>query len=1146
MLDGASGRVIPPQSNTGTSRLLSKFTVPKFGMAKPNDQNTTNQNLAPESSSMSAEDAAKKNNTPTTNSGGLFGYLDTWTEPIIGMVSSMKDKFLNKALNTKLSPEISQFLVDMFGQEASNPIAWFLSPLGYSASQAAPSSSTSSPSDNNTTGTVEGTGKGLKDAQDHGCMDYYGPIGKVTKITIHYTAGNADASWSSIDSIGKSKGWKGINYHFLITSDGQVHKGVPESSWGPHTARNHEGNIGISYTAPENQAPNQAQRDSMEQMIADLCYKYDLNCNRSTVKGHYERDIEAYGTQGTNCPGAGMMGIIDDVVNKAQTLKPTVSEKASKNPPPFDPSTDAYDNLSNYTGDGLNRKDQSDACFGKPQGTTTRDLGGSGRSTLYGMVRDFDSSAFNKDLDSLRKMDELKPVGEIWDKSGKFGISNKEIKYTKFGMKRDSGDEPHNTPSQLVTNINTTTELKKQQQMQQLEEENYGTSRYGKAGSSYLFRPVSFDSSDIMNNLPTGCFPGIPSVSSTPDIQPRVKSPKMIEDAKAEKSRQTKESILRKIPSMSFEELQDLYSQIDEEQVPTYNRINTNDDDLGVIRSKLAAIIQHEQGTHNLLEGETKQKPQTTITESPTKLDPETQEPVLDEKGLNGRHFTVNDVQYLLDNGYTKKDALDFLNTDPKYKDPIKPTKSSSNAINDATQKSKNSKENKNRFGVKEPTLNEYLAAGYTMEEAMEMMYEYSTKDQDNFRKQREFAQKRAEKAAAEEAQQNGTARHSIFQNIFGTAKEEQQEYQAPKPKTLNDYLAAGYTMEEAMELMYRDSQYMVQNQENYQKQLAFDIARAEQKRIEEENKKRNATSSSESINEAQRISSKQKANTSASETMMPTSQTAEDAQTMMDQVFGKTPKEKQDNDPSKDTKTKEKPKKKKMNIFTRAAGWIQDHILDPISGKKKKKENKHPIQKAAQEIKDTTREETTQKPLDLSNIEPEKIENPKERVQAHVSQQKQDIMNEAATSQSRANKLQETPIKEEEPISPDNRISGRSVATYQQSSTNAAMQQQSPIAETSNKISEAMLVALNKNNDLLANILAAIQGLAASNGNSTTVTDPQTGKKMSSTAMSLRSALSSFNQGSNTGIGDAGLSGDGSRGNPMNIYNSMSEIVTR
>lgn len=44
-----------------------------------------------------------------------------------------------------------------------------------------------------------------------------------------------------------------------------------------------------------------------------------------------------------------------------------------------------------------------------------------------------------------------------------------------------------------------------------------------------------------------------------------------------------------------------------------------------------------------------------------------TGKPVLVETAPNGKHYTKNDVDYLLSKGYTKKDALDFLSTDPKY-----------------------------------------------------------------------------------------------------------------------------------------------------------------------------------------------------------------------------------------------------------------------------------------------------------------------------------------------------------------------------------------------------------------------------------------------------------------------------------------------
>ena len=47
--------------------------------------------------------------------------------------------------------------------------------------------------------------------------------------------------------------------------------------------------------------------------------------------------------------------------------------------------------------------------------------------------------------------------------------------------------------------------------------------------------------------------------------------------------------------------------------------------------------------------------------------DPVTGKPVLKEVAPNGKHYTKNDVDYLLGEGYTKQDALAFLATDPKY-----------------------------------------------------------------------------------------------------------------------------------------------------------------------------------------------------------------------------------------------------------------------------------------------------------------------------------------------------------------------------------------------------------------------------------------------------------------------------------------------
>ena len=81
-------------------------------------------------------------------------------------------------------------------------------------------------------------------------------------------------------------------------------------------------------------------------------------------------------------------------------------------------------------------------------------------------------------------------------------------------------------------------------------------------------------------------------------------------------------------------------------------------------------------------------------------------------------------------------------------------------------------------------------------------------------------------------------------------------------------------------------------------------------------------------------------------------------------------------------------------------------------------------------------------------------------------------------------------------------------------------------------KLAEEMLIAQNRTNELLENILIAIQGLS----------------DQSTTTQNIsRAALTKAGNGSSVGIGDQlGYSGDRSKGNPINLINSMLAITHR
>ena len=960
-----------------------------------------------ERDTIKQEQSSSNQSSAKTFSSGLVGMA----ERLAGAIGKIKDKAVEKADELKVSDSTNQFIFDMTGYSVNDLVK---SMLGWSPASTSSSQSPSS-NDTNNGGTVEGTGKGLKDAQDHNIRDDYGPIGKVTKISIHYTAG--DGTVETIDATHKGNGWKGINYHFIIYKDGSVHKGVPETSWAPHTARNHEGCIGISSVLNAGEKPSDEQKASLEQVIADVCYKYNLSCDTNTIKGHKDWDKIAFGYVGTACPGDVLYGMLGDIISTAKTLKPTITEKASSNPTPFD-SKKEDENTPSHKKTQLDSKSVA--------------KGGSGRhSSLYGMARSIDDDLIGNQIDEInRSMTKTpEPVGEKWDKSGRFDIDDKEIKLARFGKGSEiCGDVPHiekndyilhkwnknqeneileyGTSRNVWTNVPVGTNSAilgmyraPQSTIYNLRSNSYGTARYGEFGpfaaipatalmyvlrkaafrvlyqaygknaakkflqwwyqnqsrnysiaekitgaaeiygavddvvsvflddESSIFDPVGITTADagespedttlsapVSNNIisreeentssqysggeqsvfeqegsinifgieanspdeyiakipnseielerlrlkyaeerqqaingynngvntrtnrlaemqeeyytnnpvrevtyvdengeesnfgvgrkygtgngkvipfkkpakevkevkshitrakqpqqatgtgmfdipmddpfnPKGCFPGgIPAPKKNP-MNTKKESPKLNEDAKVAKAKQKQEDILRKINSMGFDELQDLVSQIDMTKVPEYNRVDFEQDDLGVVRSKLKAIIKNEQGTDELL-GKTQSKPGVAETDINKQYDKETGEVLSNIKAPNGKYYTQNDIDYLLHNGYSKETAIAFLSKHPKYNNTEQNNENDENLIdfNDPMKTIKNFKkklagdeDDEETPKAKTRSLQDYLAAGYTMEDAVEQMRKDSN-NKENLKKQNEAMQEEAKR----------------------------------------------------------------------------------------------------------------------------------------------------------------------------------------------------------------------------------------------------------------------------------------------------------------------------------------------------------------------------------------------------------------
>ena len=117
------------------------------------------------------------------------------------------------------------------------------------------------------------------------------------------------------------------------------------------------------------------------------------------------------------------------------------------------------------------------------------------------------------------------------------------------------------------------------------------------------------------------------------------------------------------------DEIKNAIKDIPEDSILEYNKI-TDEDDLTVAKAKAKKTIElyNEEVRKKAKEyaangGEDKSKTNESNAESSDKKE----EPVVDEIAPNGEHYTKNDVDYLLSKGYTREAAIELLSKDKKY-----------------------------------------------------------------------------------------------------------------------------------------------------------------------------------------------------------------------------------------------------------------------------------------------------------------------------------------------------------------------------------------------------------------------------------------------------------------------------------------------
>lgn len=136
--------------------------------------------------------------------------------------------------------------------------------------------------------------------------------GAISRVVIHHVGDPPrDVSAAEIHGWHLDMGWSGIGYHYVVRRDGTIERGRPEQYIGSHALGFNTGSIGINFAGNmETMTPTPAQIESGSMLIADICNRYGLTPDSSTVVGH--RDLMA-----TACPGSNLYSELQTLRGKA-------------------------------------------------------------------------------------------------------------------------------------------------------------------------------------------------------------------------------------------------------------------------------------------------------------------------------------------------------------------------------------------------------------------------------------------------------------------------------------------------------------------------------------------------------------------------------------------------------------------------------------------------------------------------------------------------------------------------------------------------------------------------------------------------------------------------------------------------------------
>jgi hypothetical protein len=175
----------------------------------------------------------------------------------------------------------------------------------------------------------------------YGSNGKWGPLGPVSRVTLHHTEGNPKASdmislKTARDTHIKKNGWSDVGYHFIIprapvNGSQSVFEGAPITNKGQHAAGNNTGNIGIALLgninifdpavnpkgSSKSLPPTPYQEDTVKKLVKMLKKKYtnlqpiiphkysiSPGSRSSWSKWNHAKAVD-FGGQHTDCPGYG-------------------------------------------------------------------------------------------------------------------------------------------------------------------------------------------------------------------------------------------------------------------------------------------------------------------------------------------------------------------------------------------------------------------------------------------------------------------------------------------------------------------------------------------------------------------------------------------------------------------------------------------------------------------------------------------------------------------------------------------------------------------------------------------------------------------------------------------------------------------------